>query len=221
MIKEQLKIFLEKRRVVPLIMLAWVVLAIFSWLGSMWGWGVKNLISPDGIRWMASNFIINIKQSPIGVVLLTLLAIGAVQKSGMWSMLSHKWSLKQKRAMSITLLVASLILLLVLGLTFIGDGVLLSPFGSISNSPLSDGLIWIIYVAVILLANIFGYTSGRFMTLADMLAADTSFIRSGKYDFLVYVMIAELCGCITFVGLLPDSIWNNFTQLFMYLFPFC
>lgn len=216
-----LKIFLEKRRIVPVLLLVLFLLAIISWIGSTWGWGMRNLVSADGIRWFVSNFIINIKESPVGVMFLTLLAIGAVNKSGMLVMFSRKWSLKQKRAFSITLLVAVLIVLLVLGLTFVGDGVLLSPFGSVENSPLLEGLIWIILVSLILLANIFGYTSGRFMTLADMLKADTSMICSGRYDFVVYIMVAEICGCISFTGLLPNSIWGNFAQLFLYLLPFC
>lgn len=210
-----------RRLLAPILLLsAIIVLALLSWIGNAWGWHINNLVSADGIRWIVSNITDNIEDGPIGLILLLMMAYSALIESGLLRMLRGRWTLKQRRALTLTTVVAILLLTLLLCLTFLGSGILLSPFGGLASSPLLDGILALFLVAVIILSDTFGYASGRFEGLADMIYADVYLIHHRSYYFMGYVLAAELCGCLRFAGLLDnDSFWSIPAQIALYLIP--
>ena len=66
-----------------------LVLALFSWVGSIYGVGeVQSLLSVEGVRWMLGHVVSNYVQTPaLGVVLILLMGVGVVARSGMWDAL--------------------------------------------------------------------------------------------------------------------------------------
>lgn len=213
----------NRRLFAPYILLgALFALALFTWIGSEWGLHIRNLMSADGVRWFVSNIMENIEEGPIALILLLMMTVAAVQESGLWSFLWGGRSLKRKRAFSLTVVVAIIMFLLLAGLTIGGNGVLLSPFGTIDDSPLMAGIGGLILFSLVVLADVFGYTSGRFSGMMDIITANVSVIRRFSYYFLGYVMAAELCACLYFSGMLNDDVWwCKLVEIALYLLPLC
>lgn len=213
----------KRRLFAPYLLIgAMVALALFTWIGSEWGLPIRNLMSADGVRWFVSNILENIEEGPIVVILLLMMTIGSVQESGLWSFIRGGRSLKRRRAFSLTILVAAILTLLLFGLTVWGDGVLLSPFGTLKDSPLMAGLLGLVLIALIVLSNVFGYTSGRFSGMVDVITADVSVIRRLSHYFLGYVLAAELCACLYFSGILREDVWwCKLVEVALYLLPLC
>ena len=113
--------------------------AIISWIGNIYGWGLNNLFSQAGIRWTVANFIPNISQAPFAEIMLGLVAIGVATESGIFSAFGKNASLKQQRALSLAMLVLVLLVIIQASMVLIPNAILLSPFGTIADSPFSQG----------------------------------------------------------------------------------
>ena len=98
--------------------------------------GVEGLLTPRGIRWMCSSIVSNFASLPLAQIFLGLMAISVLRESGIFSTLSGHISMKQRRALQMTGIVALLVVVLFLLLIFMPDAVLLSAFGTISHSAL-------------------------------------------------------------------------------------
>ena len=213
----------DRRLLAPVVLAgAMVAFGIFTWIGSSWGLNVRNLLSADGVRWFTGNIVNNIEEGPIGLILLLMMTLGAVQESGLWSSMLRGGTLKQHRALSVTILIAVVLFVVLFLLTIGGNGVLMSPFGTIAGSPFLAGLVGLVLIGLILLADVFGYTSGRFGGMTDIIIADVSVIRRLSYYFAGYVLAAEFCACLYFSGVLSDGKWwSTLVEIILYLLPLC
>ena len=61
-----------------------VAVALFSWIGSIYGLGtVQSLLSPEGIRWELRHTVGNFVQTPaLGIVIILFLGLGIASYSG-------------------------------------------------------------------------------------------------------------------------------------------
>lgn len=188
------------------IMFVMVVLTVFvSWIGSVYGWGLNNILSADGIRWAVTNFIPNIPKSPIGLILLLMIAVSVAVESGLFHGFGKKSSLKQRRAVSIALAVALILLIVILLLLLPSNAVLLSPFGTISDSSFTRGFWMILCLAVIVVCNVYGYASGRFYNLKDCIDAHASLISFAAPYFVYLIVASQFMACIDYADILPTN----------------
>lgn len=204
-------------------LLAILLLALFTWTASIYGLEVVNLLSADGIRWMFSNVTENIMRSPLPILLLTLMALSALDGSGMLYALRGRPNAKQKNALFISLLILLLSAGVIACMTLLPGTILLNPLGTLSHSPFSRGLPSVALIIIIITADIYGYTSGRLLTVADVVKADTQLIADIAGYFLSFIIIAQMVACFEFSGvfnLIPQgNTWFMVFKYAVYLIP--
>ena len=200
-----------------------VLLALFTWTASVYGMDVVNLLSADGIRWMFANVMNNIALPPLAMILLCLMALSAVEGSGLLDAIRGRTNAKQKNALVITLVVLIIFAVAIACMTFLPSALLLNPLGTLSQSPFTRGLPAVTFIVIIICADIYGYTSGRLLTIADVVKADTQLIADIASYFLSFIIIAQMVACFDYsevFQLCPDGdTWFLVFKHVVYLLP--
>lgn len=170
---------------------------------SIYAEGVEGLLTPRGIRWICSNIVANFASVPLAQIMLGLMAVSVVRESGILGTISGHMSMKQKRALQITGIAVFILVSLFLLLLLMPDAILLSAFGTVSNSAFTKGSFGLACCMAILVGNVYGYTSGRFVTIRDHVHAHISvFYTIGGYFVLLFLSSQFIC-CMEFTGILP------------------
>lgn len=164
--------------------------------------GVEGLLTPRGIRWMCSNIVANFTSVPLAHILLGLMAISVLRESSIFSTFGGHLTMKQKRALQITG-IALLVVVLLFLLLFLMPNVLLSAFGTFSNSALSRGTYGLLACLAIFVGNVYGYTSGRFIVIRDYVQAHVSILSASGGCFVLLFIASQFVCCVDFTGILP------------------
>lgn len=201
----------------PLILLLAIpVVAIYSWVCSLYiDESVRSLLNADGIRWSVSSIMTNLDDAPLTYIGSFLICSGVLLESGFISTIitflrERKWhessvSLKQRRAFMLTLGMVEAIAAFAVILCLFQSSLLLSAFGTIESSPLSRGWFGLLVMLLILIGNVFGYTSGKFVNTVDFINAHTLLLRKCAGYFIVLFISSELIACVKYTGLLSDD----------------
>lgn len=202
-------------RAILLTGLSIVILSVLSWLGSVYGWGLRNLLCTDGIRWAVSSMVTNFTKSPLAETILLLLGCGVVIESGIIRSFSKasRSSLKRRRALILTGVVFALFVVAVSLLTFIPHAVLLSAFGTIGESPFAQGLLGLFFMGCMITGCSYGLFSGRFASLRDVLKAQMLLLVNSSSHFVLMLFVAELLACVDYTGL--ANVYDNGLLLFV------
>lgn len=205
-----------------LIAILLALLPIVSWIASIYHSDINGLLSPAGIRWMFSSVVDNFADVPLAHILTGLVTLSILHTSGVLSAFTRRPSLKQRRAALITLTAAVALLILFSLLLILPHAVLLSAFGTISHSALAHGWYGLLALYLIVISNIYAYTSGRLYTLADFLQAHTSLIRSISPYFILLFLSSQLVACLDYTALLtffgmPSHVQALLTYILYYL----
>ena len=154
-------------------------------------------------------------------VMSALIAIGVLTESGFFAAFSKKASLKQKRALSLSLLVLAIMMVVIACMVLIPNAILLSPFGTLADSPFSQGLLGIICVAIVVVGNVYGLSSGRFFSLTDTIKAHVSLLIPCLPCFLSMMLTAILKESMIYSNVIPmQSTLFSVLSWCLYLFPF-
>ena len=181
-----------------LLLVAEAVLILISWIFSaMRIEGVRSLLSGEGVRWFFGNFTTMVASPWLACVVLMLIALGCLQKSGLTGR-SHT-SYRDRMALRLTVVFLVLYVGVVLLLTAVPHAVLLSATGSLFPSPFSRSIVPLLSFGVILISVSFGLVSGRFQTLADVLEALSFGCRKGAPLFIFYILVIQLYESLKFV----------------------
>lgn len=198
----------------PLIMLACIPLVAFlSLIGGVYGVNVRSLVGSDGLRWSVSHCVLNIGMARFQYVIFALIGLGVLVESGLPAVARGHWSLKQRRAFMLTVIVVVICTSLILGMILFRGGPLLSAVGTVANSSFLEGLPGMIILLMILAGNVYGYTSGRFVSLADTIDAHVSLLRAMAPYFLTLVIASELVACIRYVFMISPSDKASFLMI--------
>ena len=165
--------------------------------------GVEGLLTPRGIRWVCSNIVANFVSVPLAQILMGGMAISVLRESGIFSAFSRHVSMKQKRALQITGFAVLIVVGLFLLLVFMPDAVLLSAFGTVNNSALSKGFLGLAACLIIFVGNVYGYTSGQFVTVRDYVQAHVSIFSTFGRCFVLLFLASQFVGCLEFTRMLP------------------
>jgi p-aminobenzoyl-glutamate transporter AbgT len=179
------------------------LLLFASWVASIYVEGVEGLLTPRGIRWMCVNIIPNFASVHLAKMLLGLMAISVLRESGIIATLRGHISMKQKRALQITGITVLIVLCLFSLLLFLPKAILLSAFGTFHNSAFSKGLDGLLMCLVILIGNVYGYTSGRFTTMRDFIQAHASLFAAIPNYFVMLFIASQFLNCLDYTGILP------------------
>jgi aminobenzoyl-glutamate transport protein len=181
-----------------LLLIAEVVLILLSWiLSAMRVDGVRSLLSGEGIRWFFGNFTSMVASPWLVWLLLLMIALGCLQKSGLYCLPRHSY--RDRMALRITIVFFALYVGVILLLTAVPHSVLLSSTGSLFPSPFSRSIIPVLSFGIILISVSFGMVSGRFQNLADVLDALSFGCRKGATLFIFYILLIQLYESLRFV----------------------
>ena len=179
------------------LLLAELILILVSWLlSATMTEGVRSLLSSEGIRWFFGSFV-GIMASPLLVwLLLSLIAWGSLQKSGLLAM---QQSYREKVALRSALLLLIFYVVVILLLTVTPNAFLLSITGSLFPSAFSRSLVPIIAFGIVLMSISFGVMSGRINSLPAVLETLSFGISKGAELFVLYILIMQFYESLWFV----------------------
>ena len=173
------------------------LLIILSWiLSTTMTEGVRSLLSSEGIRWFFGSFT-SVIASPLLVwLLLALIAIGSVQKSGLTA-----WQRNYRDRLALR--VATVSLLIYLGLiallTFPPHAILLSATGNLFPSAFSRSHVPIIAFGICVFSITYGVVSGRLKSLSSIIHAMSFGIERGAVLFVLYILLIQFYESLRFV----------------------
>lgn len=177
----------------PIMLLVMIpVVYIASWVGSLYNPQVCSLLSDDGIRWTVSHPIANFSTVPLGSILVLMMTISVLIESGLFELVRGRTSLKQRRAIIITSCVMVFVAVIIGMMLFLADAVIVSPLGTFADSALARGGIGVLMVFFIILGNVYGFASGRFVTTRDFIYAHRKLLTECASYFIALFLSAQL-----------------------------
>lgn len=185
-------------RLIAFFLLSTIVLAFFSWIGSVYEIGeVQSLLSAEGVRWMLGHIVEEYVQTPaLGIVLILLMGLGVGSHAGLYDALKRLFrkerslSRKERRALTLSFSVF-LVYMLMVGVTlFLPWNFLLGVTGSLLHSPFASGFVYILSVGIGVSGMIFGYVTDTFRSLLDVFEGMSSLLArfSNYYVALFFVV---------------------------------
>ena len=177
---------------------AFPCLAVSSWVASIYSDHARNLLSANGLRWLSVSIVSNFQRLPIAETLLVLIALSVFCFSGLPQSLTHHSTLKQRRALMFTIAVLLMIVSLICGLTFFPPYILLNFFGGIDHSPLTESLPGFFFLTIEILSCVYGFTSGKMLTISDFSQAHSLFIVKFAPVFIHLFLISQLIEWVKF-----------------------
>lgn len=174
-----------------------LLLVILSWLLSATRLdGVRSLISSEGIRWFVGEFTYTLASPLLVWLLLALVALGCLQRSGL---MSRGRGYRDRVALRVSLSFIIIYVVIICLLTLMPHAILLSATGSLFPSAFSRALVPIICFGVGVLSISFGMVSGRLHTLTDILDALTFGLQQGAPLIILYIMFFQFYASLLFV----------------------
>lgn len=174
-----------------------LLLVILSWLLSATRLeGVRSLISSEGIRWFVGEFTYTLASPLLVWLLLALVALGCLQRSGL---MSRGRGYRDWVALRVSLSFMIIYVVIICLLTLMPHAILLSVTGSLFPSAFSRALVPIICFGVGVLSISFGMVSGRLHTLTDILDALTFGLQQGAPLIILYIMFFQFYASLLFV----------------------
>lgn len=184
--------------VIYLILLILVI--VVSWIGSIMEIGriggneelaLRSVLGVPGLRWAVRTAASCLGHAPVGNALMLFIAIGAGRGSGLFRALSRLSNLspKEMTAFYISLVVLAIyIFLIVLGV-YAGSHLLLGITGTLKGSPLYDGFMFLLMLAVCLPSLVYGLSTETFRTAGDCVDAFCTILPPFAH-FLVTMLVA-------------------------------
>lgn len=185
--------------VIYLILLILVILV--SWIGSILevsrsgGNGdltLRSVLGVSGIRWAVRSAASALSNAPVGNALMLFIAIGAGRGSGLFRALSrfHNLSPKETTSFYISMGVLAVYCLLIILGVFAGSHLLLGITGTLKGSPLYEGFMFLLMLAVCLPSLVYGLSTETFRTAYDCVRAFST-ILAPFAEFLVTMLLAS------------------------------
>ena len=174
-----------------------LLLVILSWLLSATRLdGVRSLISSEGIRWFVGEFTYTLASPLLVWLLLALVALGCLQRSGL---MSRGRGYRDRVALRVSLSFIIIYVVIICLITLMPHAILLSVTGSLFPSAFSRALVPIICFGIGVLSISFGMVSGRLHTLTDILDALTFGLQQGAPLIILYIMFFQFYASLLFV----------------------
>ncbi len=178
------------------------LIAISSWICSVYQPAIRSLLAPNGLRWIFTSIISNFTSLPIAEIILILIAISLLSFLNLSSLFHHRPTPKEKRALFFALLMLVMNIFAIAALTFLPPYILLNFFGSLLSSPLTDSIPGLLFVAIETTGCTYAYTSGRMTTIQDFSVAHSSFINLLSPLFIHLFLIAQIIGWMGYSNIL-------------------
>ena len=207
-----------------------LALALFSWVGSVYGVGeVQSLLSAEGVRWVLGHVVSNYVQMPaLGVALILLMGFGIVQRSGLYDVLKRlfrkegKLSRKERRALTVSFIALAIYAVLIGVCLLLPWNLLLGVTGSWLYSPLVKGSVYLLSVGVGLAGVIYGYATDTFRCVDDCVKGMRVLIAHRASFFVTLFFVVQFFSSLSYTNLVawlhvPDGVVEILFQICCYL----
>jgi aminobenzoyl-glutamate transport protein len=170
---------------------AQLLLMLVSWLlsAAFPDSGIRSLLSGEGMRWFFGHFSHQLATPVLVCLVLVLMAYGVFRHCGL---LHYRSTYRERRALTMTLVLTVVAVVLILLMAAIPHAVMLSVTGSLWPSPFSRALLPLLAFIVIALSAFYGIMAGHFANLSNVYDALLDGIRQGAALFLFYLLILQL-----------------------------
>lgn len=198
-----------------------VVLALFSWVANIYGWGdIQSLLSAEGIRWLLGHVVENYVSCPaLGIVLILLMGLGIAVHSGLYGILKRLCqkekllSHKERWALTLTLAVWGIYVMLVVASLLLPWNFMWGITGSWLYSPLSKGFVYVLSIGIGLSGVVYGYVSGNFRRLSDIMTGMSYLIARESSYFVTLFFVTQFFSLLVYMRLpawlhLSDEVVN-------------
>lgn len=165
-------------------------------------WGVRSLISYDGVRWLLGSFTDTVATPQLVWLIVLAVSCGAARESGLANALCHIRHPKQYRErIGIWLVAAELLIMIgvMLLMTCIPHALLLNVTGHLYPGPFASSLVPLIAFALLVCSLSFGATSGRLSSIVQLSRTLTNGLKLFAPVFPVYLLLMQLAGSIEFI----------------------
>lgn len=203
----------------------WV--AVLSWVGSIYEWaGVRNLLSPEGLRWILRSIKSNFMDASfLGDILILFFGLGLWMHSGLWALWKRilfrgrKPSRKERRALIYSLSMGLFCCLLCCILAWGPWSVVRSIRGTLSHSPFMDGIGFLVSAGMGLMSVVYAYSMDYYRTDKDIVKGMSySFVRLGEY-FVILFFVTQFFACFHYTQL---DLWLEVSErTFHILYVLC
>ena len=171
-----------------------IAITLLSWVGSVYAWGnVQSLLSAEGIRWILSRVVENYVHTPaLGIVLIAFMGIGVGSHSGLYEALlrycrkGRFLSRKERRSLALSVGVFGFYWASIGVVALLPWNFLQNVMGGWLSSPFSEGFVYIASLSLGLLGMVYGYASGAFRRVSDVVNGMSSLIAV-KASYFVYL----------------------------------
>ena len=186
---------------------AQVLLVLVSWFLSATTAGhARSLLSSEGMRWFAGSFVSLLSTPWLVWLLLLSMAAGSLLQSGLPAAVGARRAARNYRqrvalCAALAFLVAYVAVLLLL--TAVPHAVLLSSTGRLLPSPFSRALVPLVAFGLSSVSVVFGWVSGRFTSMSDVVGSWSYGIGRAAPLFVLYVVFVQFCASLRFVLPLP------------------
>ncbi len=189
-----------------------ILVILTSWIGSIYEIRditkndeliLRSLLNTQGIRWIVRSAATSLSDAPIGNALMILISIGVSISSGIWKTLKlffsrGKLSPKERNAITVSLIILFLYIVLI-GLGLFGKSyLLLGISGTLRNSPLLSGAVFLLTVAIVLPSIFYGMMTDAFRTADDCINACTHTISTSASFLIAMLLASQLLSAIDY-----------------------
>ena len=183
------------------LVVAELLLVLVSWLlSATMAENVRSLLSSEGIRWFVGGFVSMLSSPWLVWLLLLSMAGGCVWKSEVLAAFTVPVrNYRQRVALRMAFVILVVYIVAILLLVAIPHAVLLSATGRLCPSPFSRALIPIVAFGLLLLSVAYGWASGRFTSVADVVDSLSFGIGHAAPLFILYVLVVQFCESLCFV----------------------
>ena len=196
--------------VIYLLLLILVILV--SWIGSIMEIGrvggndqlaLRSVLGVPGLRWAVRTASDCLGDAPIGNALMLFVAIGAGARSGLFRAFTRLRSLSPKETTSfyISMVVLAVYACLIVLGVFAGSHLLLGITGTLKGSPLGDGLVFLLMLAVCLPSLVYGLSTETFRTAGDCVDAFCMLYRPSAQFLVTMLLGAQLLHTLDYTHL--------------------
>ena len=213
--------------VIYLILLILVI--IVSWIGSIMeisrvggnsDLALRSVLGVPGLRWAVRTAATCLGNAPVGNALMLFIAVGTGRGSGLFRALSRLRNLspKETTAFYISMVVLAIFIFLIVLGVYAGSHLLLGITGSLKGSPLYDGFMFLVMLAVCLPSLVYGLSTETFRTAKDCVDAFCTILPPFAHFLVTMLIAAQLIQAIGYTridALLGLS--NNSMQVISFL----
>ena len=189
-----------------------ILVIIVSWIGSIMEIGragsngelaLRSVLGVSGLRWAVRTAATCLGDAPVGNALMLFMAIGAGRGSGLFRALTRLRSLSPKEATAFYISVVVLglfICLIVLGV-YAGSHLLLGITGLLKSSPLYDGFMFLVMLAVCIPSLVYGLSTETFRTAADCVDAFCTILPPFAHFLVTMLVAAQLLQTLEYTNI--------------------